>query len=241
MRLTNHEWSDAVTPEDHQLITGLFDRMRSFGVPAKDGEAEALINQSMRATPDAPYMLVQSVLVQERALQQASTRIEDLEENLRLRDQQGQASGSGSFLGGLFGGTRPASERRPDASVPEVGQKAPPSAYGDQSPWGRGAGGAQQPAPAASGGFLQSAMSTAAGVAGGVLAAGAIRDLLGGSAQANPLHKGGSDKARQDHEALARQDAEDDARADQDAHEDAQADAADNQPDADAGDSSIDT
>jgi uncharacterized protein len=215
-----------VTPEDRQLIAGLFDRMRSFGVPAKDREAEALINQSMSATPDAPYMLVQSVLVQEHALQQASTRIQDLEENLRTlqRDQQGQASGSGSFLGGLFGGARPASERRGDGSVPEVGARATPSAYGDQSPWAQGQSVPQQRAPVspASGGFLQSAMSTVAGVAGGVLAAGAIRDLLGGGAHANPMHTAGSNQARADHEALARKDAEDDAQADQDADEDAQ-------------------
>ena len=58
-----------MTPEERQLIAGLFDRMRSYGAPEKDREAEALINQSVRANPDAPYMLVQSVLVQEQALQ----------------------------------------------------------------------------------------------------------------------------------------------------------------------------
>jgi uncharacterized protein len=219
-----------MTPEDRQLITGLFDRMRSFGLPAKDTEAETVINQSMRATPDAPYMLVQSVLVQEHALQQASTRIQDLEENLRTlqRDQQSQGSGSGSFLGGLFGGTRTASERRGDGSVPG----ATPSAYGDQPP--------RAPASPASGGFLQSAMSTVAGVAGGVLAAGAIRDLLGGGAHANPAHAGGVDQASRDREALARQDADDDAQADRDEADDAQADAEDDGPAPDGNDSSTD-
>jgi hypothetical protein len=233
-----------MTPEDRQLITGLFDRMRSLGVPAKDREAEALINQSMSATPDAPYMLVQSVLVQEHALQQASTRIQDLEENLRTlqRDQQGQASGSGSFLGGLFGATRPTSERRGDGSVPEVGARATPSAYGDQSPWAQGPSVPQQRVPAspASGGFLQSAMSTAAGVAGGVLAAGAIRDLLGGGAHANPAHAGGVDQASRDHEELARRDAEDDVQADRDEEDDTQADAEDDGPGPEVDDSSSD-
>jgi hypothetical protein len=214
-----------MTPEDRQLITGLFDRMRSFGLPAKDTEAETVINQSMRATPDASYMLVQSVLVQEHALQQASARIQDLEESLRTlqRDQQSQGSGSGSFLGGLFGGTRTASERRGDGSVPG----ATPSAYGDQPP--------RTPASPASGGFLQSAMSTVAGVAGGVLAAGAIRDLLGGGAHANPV-----DQASRDREALARQDADDDAQADRDETDDAQADAEDDGPASDGDDSSTD-
>jgi hypothetical protein len=51
-----------VTPEEQQLISDLFDRMRSFGVTVKDREAEVLINQSVRSFPDAPYMLVQSAL-----------------------------------------------------------------------------------------------------------------------------------------------------------------------------------
>jgi len=230
-----------VTPEDRQLITGLFDRMRSFGAPTKDVDADVLINQSMRATPDAPYMLVQSVLVQEHALQQASARIQDLEENIRTlqRDQQGQSPGSGSFLGGLFGAARPASERRGDGSVPEVGARGTPSAYGDQSPWAQGQGVPQERAPA-SGGFLQSAMSTVAGVAGGMLAAGALRDLLGGSAHANPAHAAGTDQARRDREELARRDAEEDAQADRDEQDDTQADAEDDGPAPDSDDSSSD-
>ena len=70
-------------------------------------------------------------------------------------------------------------------------------------------------------------MTTAAGAAGGTLAAGAIRDLLGLRAHANPAH---ADDARRDREAQARQDQEDDARADareQDAQDDAEADAQD--------------
>jgi uncharacterized protein len=201
-----------VTPEERQLISDLFDRMRSFGVPVKDREAEVLINQSVRSFPDAPYMLVQSALVQEQALEQAHARIQDLEENLRaLEEKQGRASsGAGSFLGGLFGG----------------GRAPAPSSTGNQSAWRQ-----DQPAaaPAPSGGFMHSAMTTAAGVAGGVLVSGAIRDMLGGRAQP------GAEQAQRDHAALARQDAQDDAEADlreRDARDDADADAA-NDPSSD--------
>ena len=83
-------------------------------------------------------------------------------------------------------------------------------------------------------------MTTAAGVAGGMLVAGAIRDMLGGSAHANTANTAGTDQARRDHEALARQDAEDDAHSDardQDARDDEKADAeddaADDRPDSD--------
>jgi uncharacterized protein len=211
-----------VSPEERQLISGLFDRMRSFGVPAKDREAEVLINQSVRSLPEAPYMLVQSALVQEQALEQAHARIQDLEENLRAQEEkQGRASsGAGSFLGGLFGG----------------GRAPAPSSTSDRSPWRQDQSPAPQPAAAAapSGGFMHSAMTTAAGVAGGVLVSGAIRDMLGGRAQPSPTIAGG-EQAQRDHAALARQDAQDDAEADlreQDARDDADADAA-NDPSSD--------
>jgi hypothetical protein len=71
-----------------------------------------------------------------------------------------------------------------------------------------------------SGGFLRSAMMTAAGVAGGMLAAGAISNMLGGNqAHANntpaagaqtPNNDAAVQQARQDWEQDMRQDAQDD-------------------------------
>ncbi len=127
-----------MTPDERRLINGLFDRMRDFGAPEKDREAEALINQSVRANPDAPYMLVQSVLVQEQALEAANSKIQQLEDQLRELDDEREPRSRGGFLsGGLFGGGRSEEERRP-ASVPQVGARATPSAYGSRDPWSRG-------------------------------------------------------------------------------------------------------
>src|SRR3990170_353868 len=134
--------------------------MRDYGAPEKDREAEALINQSVRANPDALYMLVQSVLVQEQALEAANRKIQQLEDQLRELDDEREPRSSGGFLsGGLFGG-RSEEERRP-ASVPPVGARATPSAYGSREPWSRG----EPPPPPAPGGFMRSALATAAGVA----------------------------------------------------------------------------
>ncbi len=184
-----------MTPEDRQLIGDLFDRMRDTGLSEKDREAEAFINQSVRATPDATYKLVQSVLIQENALQEAGARMEDLEARVReLEDQLAQSqprqqSSGGSFLGGLFG-SKPQPPAARSASVPSVGQQRYDQPMG--SPWGRqeappppayGQGGYGQPQPApqrSGGGFMKTAAATAAGVAGGMLAAGAIRDMMGG-------------------------------------------------------------
>lgn len=171
-----------MTPEERQLISDLFDRMRSYGAPEKDREAEDLINRSVRTNPDAPYLLVQSVLVQEQALQQADERIRDLE--ARVRDLEGGTPqrSSGSFLGGASPWGR--SERSAGSSVPTIGSRAAPPAYETQRPW------SQQPAQppmqqSSGGGFMRNALSAAAGVAGGMLLADGIRSMMGGGSQAH--------------------------------------------------------
>jgi hypothetical protein len=205
-----------MTPEERQLIGDLFERMRSTGLPEKDREAEAFINQAVRATPDSAYKLVQSVLVQEHALQEAGQRMEDLEARVReLEDmvaqyqqpQQRQAS-SGGFLGGLFGSRSQPEPAPARQSVPAFGQQrggyAPQAGYGQQggSPWGGGqqqqpmqGGFGQQQPQRAGGGFMKSAMTTAAGVAGGMLAANMIKDMMGGGNSAHASEKSASESS----------------------------------------------
>ena len=176
-----------MTPDEKRLIEGLFDRMRGHELAEKDREAEALINQSVRSIPDAPYMLVQSVLVQEQALEAASNRVQELEERVRALEESGARpkESSGSFLGGLLGGSARSTGQRP-MSVPAIGSRSP------TQPWA--ASGAQsQPQPQPQGGgFLRSAMTTAAGVAGGMLLAEGIRNMMGGSHAAHAGTAGSS-------------------------------------------------
>jgi hypothetical protein len=180
--------------EERQLITGLFDRMRDVGRVDKDRDAENLINQSVRQMPDAPYMLVQSVLVQEHALEQSQQRIQELEDRVRqLEDQATRQApaqqGSGSFLGGLFGGgSRPAPQPTIRGSVPPAGSGRPMGAPAGGA-WGNapgyGAGAMPQQQAGGGGGFMRSAMATAAGVAGGMLAANAISNMMKGDSHAS--------------------------------------------------------
>jgi hypothetical protein len=181
----------------------LFDRLRQQGAVDKDRDAEALIRDLIRQNPDAAYMLVQTNLVQDMVLQQSEERVREMEDHiaeLESRNRpQPQQLGSGSFLGGLFGGGS-----RPSA-VPSTGRgqaagfgaSRAPAAGG--SPWGSAPGarpamggspmqqGAPMQAQAGGGGFLRSAMATAAGVAGGMLAANAISSMLkGDQAHASP-------------------------------------------------------
>ncbi len=207
-----------MTPDEKQLISGLFDRMRSFGNPQKDHEAEALINESVQQIPDAAYMLVQSVLVQEHALSQADQRIRELE--ARVKDLETQAAEapaqSGGFLGGLFGGgARPAApaQRATGGSVPSAGARlnAAPGRSGPiGAPQTRGPLGQQPQGQQQGGGFLQSAMATAAGVAGGMLLANSISSMLGGgsSAEAAPAASG-TDAGSQSDQSQVQQTADD--------------------------------
>lgn len=191
-----------MTPDERQLITGLFDRMRGLGPVEKDRDAEVLINQTVQQAPDAPYMLVQSVLAQEHALQLADRRVRELEAQVeRLEAQAGEARSapsSGSFLGGFFGGSKPEAPAQPMArgSVPVTGRPmsslgSPPMSAPGPLPRGQ-PDGAQ---PWGGGGFLRSALATAAGVTGGMLLADSIRGMLGASPAKAAPESAASDSA----------------------------------------------
>jgi hypothetical protein len=147
--------------QEHDLIADLFSRLQQYENQQRDAEAERLIASYVARQPASPYLLVQTALVQEEALKQARARIAELESRT-------QASGQGSFLGNA---PRPAG---PWGVAPAAPQAAPPPA----SPWGAA------PQASAGGGFLRSALTTAAGVAGGALLFEGIRNMFGHSTQA---------------------------------------------------------
>ena len=172
-----------MTPQERELIDGLFQRLKAADTPQKDREAEDLINKRTVELPTTPYLLVQTALVQEHALGAAQQHIAQLEKELEAAKAQAPAAGSGtSFLGGLLGGGRwnqggtapapaGAGASAPRSSVPIT---APP-----MQPSYAAAGAAPYAAAApASGGFLHSALTTAAGVAGGAMLYEGLSSLL---------------------------------------------------------------
>jgi hypothetical protein len=171
-------------PQERELITTLLTRLQSAVGQSKDAEADALIRQAMTQMPDAPYYLVQTVLIQDLSLHNAQNRIAELEKQLA---DANAAKSSGSFLGGLLGRGQPAQPA--PGSVPPAGPwtRAPQPGYaqpGYTQP-GYPPPGYAQPAPGAGmfggGGnsFLRSAATTAAGVAGGALLFEGISSLFG--------------------------------------------------------------
>ena len=162
--------------DDRELISGLFDRMKGVGALEKDRVADTLINDSMRRNPDSPYLLVQSVLVQERALQEADGRIQALEKQVADLEAQGgsQAAASGSFAAPRSSPGFGAGRTAPTPAVPVT--KNSVRQRGDSG-----------------GGFMAQAMTTAAGVAGGMLLASGIQSLFSGSSQSSTPEAGASD------------------------------------------------
>ncbi|HYC65545.1 MAG TPA: DUF2076 family protein [Reyranellaceae bacterium] len=65
--------------QERELITGLFERLRPLAAQQRDRDAEKLIAGLVAENPAAPYLLTQTLLVQEQALQAAQDRIADLE------------------------------------------------------------------------------------------------------------------------------------------------------------------
>ncbi len=179
-------------PEERKLLEGLFERTKAAAASPRDQEAEAFINDQIRAQPAAPYLLAQTIVVQDQALQGANQRIGQLEARVKVLEANAQ-KGAASFLGGLVGGGVAA----PSPSAPPTPRPAPPPGF-DQpqaGPWGSQRGYApphggfapppgypSQAAPSTGGGFLKGALGAAAGVAGGVLLADSIRGLFHGGA-----------------------------------------------------------
>lgn len=149
--------------QERDLIADLFGRLQQFENQQRDQEAERLIASHVAHQPASPYLLVQTALVQEEALKQAKARIAELE------SKAGQASGQGSFLGNA---------PRGPWGAPSAPAAVPAPAHAPAQPWGAA------PQGSAGGGFLRSALTTAAGVAGGALLFEGIRSMFGHSTQA---------------------------------------------------------
>ena len=118
-----------MTPEERQMLGGLFQRVNSAAATQRDPEAESFINDAVRTAPHAPYVLAQTVLVQQQALEAAANHISQLEAAAQQGAEQNQEHGS--FLGNLgksiFGGGPSSPPPRPD-SDPQAYQRAAPSA-----------------------------------------------------------------------------------------------------------------
>ena len=185
--------------QERQIISDIFQRLEQTSGQARDAEAERFIADKVRSQPYAPYAMAQSLYVQEEAMKSLNQQLEQLKaENAQL--QQHGGAGSGGFLSSIFGGGQQPQPAPSGAAFGRSGAQPgyapqpgypPQQGYPQGGPWGGGAsaggyaqpqqGGYAQAQPQASGGgFLRGALTTAAGVAGGMVVGNALMNAFSG-------------------------------------------------------------
>jgi uncharacterized protein len=141
-----------VTPQEQQLLTQLTQRINQTQLQDKDPDAQNLLGKELGANSDALYILAQTALIQDMALQRANSHVADLEkqiddlqqqlqedeqqiDQLQQVQQRQQPAKPTSFLGRLFGDPQPAQPQY--QQVPQPSQGAPayqPVQYAPQQP-----------------------------------------------------------------------------------------------------------
>ncbi len=170
-----------MTPQEQQMLQGLTDRIDQTSLPEKDPDAEQYLQRTLGRNPDALYILAQTVLVQQYALDQAQKQLADAKadlDELRQQSQSPQPKHSSSFLGNLLGLSDDAPRQAPQPPPPAYTQPAYAPVSYQAPPYGGNAPG--YGTPPQSGGFLRSALQTATGVAAGALAFQGIESLMHG-------------------------------------------------------------
>ncbi len=175
-----------MTPQEEQLLNSLIERVNQTQLEEKDPDAEALLNQKLGPNPDALYMLAQTVLVQNIALDQAKAQVGQLQQQVQQLQQHPQPAHATSFLGRLLGEHDPAPPRQYQRAPAPPYQPVPQYAPQQGVPYGQPQYGQpqyQQAQFVPVGGqpsFLRGAMQTAAGVAAGALAFEGVESILHG-------------------------------------------------------------
>lgn len=153
-----------MTPRERGLLSGFLSNLTTARVDHVDAEAAEMIRKSIADQPLASYLLVQQALTQQMALDEARTRIGELEQQMD-RDRATRAGDSG-----FLGGTPPGGHWTGGSPTPDWTHPAP--TQGPPQTGGRPGAGL--------GDFLRTAATTAAGVAGGALLFRGLEHLFGG-------------------------------------------------------------
>src|ERR1700730_3913322 len=96
-----------MTPQEQKMLDDLMARVDGTRLDEKD--------------PEAAYILAQTVLVQNYALEQAKAQIQNLQQQVAQHPALPQQAKAGSFLGNLFGHK---DELRPAQPTPAYAQPA---------------------------------------------------------------------------------------------------------------------
>ena len=164
-----------MTSQEEAMLNDLVRKINGTSLQEKDDQAENLLNSGLGRNPDAMYMLAQTVLVQNIALEQAKQQMQALQQQAAAP----QPSRATSFLGSLLGHHDPQPQTQPPAQSANQGYQQVQYAQPGQQ-FAPPAQGGYQPAASGQPSFLRSAATTAAGVAAGALAFEGVSSLLHG-------------------------------------------------------------
>ena len=179
-----------MTPEEQQMLSDLANKIAQAPAPAIDPEADQLIRTRIGSRPDALYVLTQTVLIQNMAIEHAQRQIQELQQ--RAAQTPAPQPGS-SFLPqsrpwtvpttpGYSAPPPPPPPAVPAYATPPPQYSTPPPAYTAPAP----------AAPPSSGhSFLRTAAITAGGVAAGALVFEGVKSLFGGHQQQSGFLGGG--------------------------------------------------
>jgi hypothetical protein len=141
-----------MTPDERNILQAFLSDLATTPAPARDAEADAMIQQAMQQNPGAAYLLVQHAILADQALHAAQAQ---------LQAQQ---------------------QQQPAASFLPQQSPYPPASSQPLSPWAGPMGAPVQSSPFAAnsglGSFLRSAGQMAAGVAAGDLLAQGISNIF---------------------------------------------------------------
>lgn len=175
-------------------------------LPPVDRDADAFIAQQFQQYPEARYRMTQTALVQEGALAETQNQVRRLQWELEqtrhaMQNQPQQSPQQKGFFSSLFGGgsTQQPQRGQQGYGQPGYGQQGYGQAFQPTSPPPQ----PQYPPSYQPGmfqqrggsGFLGSALTTAAGVAGGMVVGNALMGAFSGNHGGGGLFGGGSDSA----------------------------------------------
>ncbi|MGH9638630.1 MAG: DUF2076 domain-containing protein [Bryobacteraceae bacterium] len=148
-----------MTAEERKMLEDLAEKVKKTPAPPKDDEAEEFIRKNIGSRPDALYLMTQTVVIQNMALEHAQRQIHELKEPA---GEPAPAPSGGSFVG--------AAEQTGGARFGRYSQSRYTTAAPPPPPPQQAAPSPAPPSPTAGGSFLRGAAQTAAGVAVGALA-----------------------------------------------------------------------
>ena len=92
-----------MTNQEMQMLQALTDRINKTPLAEKDFDADRYLQDTLGRNADALYVLAQTVLVQQYALEQAQKQLSDMRAQLDQARLQSQPKHATSFLGNLLG------------------------------------------------------------------------------------------------------------------------------------------